>query len=332
MSVQFNQKSHNEKQQVNDIAHFWSQGTFAVFKGVKCVDIHYAHFIHEDAKSSALVIVPGRSEGYLKYQELAFHLYSQGYSIFIIDHRGQGLSERLLANPNKGYVEYFQDYVDDLQYFIENIVSQHCSTKPFLLAHSMGGAIATRFMQESPDAIKAAVLSSPMLGFDSGFLPQAIAKSLIAIKLGLNKVFSKTPWYFWGQKDYSLTPFSKNKLSHSKQRYQDFTDLYENNSKIQLGGVTSHWLAQSIAAQEEIFAKISQLTTPILLLQAGSDCIVSQQAQDNFCQQLHAMQPKSCHGGKPSRIEGAYHEIFFELDDYRDKALKQTLSWFKQNR
>jgi lysophospholipase len=329
--MQLTQETHNEDQQLADIANFWKQGTFASFKGVKTVDIHFAHFIHENPTYPALVIVPGRSEGYLKYQELAFDFYSQGYSIFIIDHRGQGLSGRLLANPNKGYVEYFQDYVDDLQYFIDNIVAKYCSTKPFILAHSMGGAIATRYMQDSPNAIQAAVISSPMLGFNAGLLPQTIAKSLITIKLGLNKLYNKTPWYFWGQKDYCPTPFSKNKLSHSAPRYQRFSDLYEGNKKIQLGGVTSHWLAQSIIAQKEIFAKISQLNTPILLLQAGKDCIVSPQAQYDFCQRLNALQPQSCPNGVPRKIDGAYHELFFETDEYRNTALKQTLAWFKQH-
>ena len=162
---------------------FGNKVFLASFKGIKDIEIHYALFTHKSCDSPALVIVPGRSESYLKYRELALDLYSQGFSIFIIDHRGQGLSGRLLANKNKGYVEYFQDYVDDFRYFIENIVTMYCSSKPFILAHSMGGAIATRFMQDSPNAIKAAVISSPMLGFNSGLLPQAIAKTLIKVRL-----------------------------------------------------------------------------------------------------------------------------------------------------
>jgi len=321
--------SRNYKQHLTDeLSEFWQQGLFNSFKGVKCVDIHYAVFTQKKSSSPALVIVPGRSESYLKYQELALDFYQQGYSVFIIDHRGQGLSTRLLRNPNKGYVENFQDYINDLQYFIEEIVSKYSSTKPFLLAHSMGGAIAIRFMQDFPIAIKAAIISSPMLGFNSGLLPKTIAKLLVGIKLVFNQVFSKTPWYFWGQSDYSPTLFENNKLSHSAQRYQCFKDLYQQNNKIQLGGVTSHWLAQSITAQKEIFSKLDRLKVPILLLQAGSDTIVCQQAQNDFCQKLHALQPLSCPNGVPSKIDGAYHEIFFELDEYRSKALKQTLAWF----
>lgn len=331
-SAQFNQEINLNGKLLEQVTTFWQQGLFNYFFGVDEVAIHYAQFIQQETERATIVIVPGRCESYLKYQELTFDLYHQGYNIFIIDHRGQGLSGRLLANLNKGYVVTFQDYVDDLRYFIENIVTPHCFDKPYLLAHSMGAAIATRFMQDSSNAIKAAVISSPMLGFNSGLLPKAIAEMMIVAKLTLNNLISKNPWYFFAQKDYSPVSFTNNKLTHSVLRYQIFIDLYKNNKAIQLGGVTSHWLAQSIAAQKQIFAQLTQLKTPILLLQAGSDIVVCQQAQDDFCQQLHALQPESCPKGIPSRIDGALHELFFELDNYRNSALNQSLAWFKQHK
>lgn len=316
----------------DEIIAFWNKGLFDSFEGVNNVKIHYAKFTQNHAKAASIVVVPGRCESYLKYQELAFDLYQLGYNIFIIDHRGQGLSERLLTNVNKGYVRKFQHYVDDFQYFIENIVNHTSTTKPYILAHSMGGAIATRFMQDSPNAIKAAVLSSPMLGFNSGILPKALAETIITAKLALNSFISNTPWYFWGQKDYSPVSFVENKLTHSPFRYQYFVNLYKRNKSIQLGGVTSHWLAQGIAAQKEIFAKIPQLRTPILVLQAGNDIVVCQQAQIDFCQKLHKTQPQSCPRGLPIEFTGAYHELFFETDDHRGEAIKQSIAWFKQHK
>lgn len=43
-----------------------------------------------------------------------FHL---GFDVLIIDHRGQGRSGRLLADPHLGHVNRFNDYVDDLAAF-----------------------------------------------------------------------------------------------------------------------------------------------------------------------------------------------------------------------
>jgi lysophospholipase len=334
--LNLHQKSSQESDLIgslkDEISTFWQQGIFESFVGVGEVQIHYALFKQFQKKYPTLVIVPGRSETYLKYQELVFDLYRQGYTIYIIDHRGQGLSERLLSDQKKGYVTNFQDYVDDLRYLIENILPKTTSSKPYLLAHSMGGAIATSYMQDSPDTIKAAVISSPMLGFNSGWLSETFVKKVIVTTLIINNIFSRKPWYFFGQNDYSEKKFSSNKLSHSVCRYQRFIDLYRHNKNIQLGGVTTHWLAQSLIIQDKIFNKIHTLKTPILLLQAGADVVVSQSAQNEFCRRLNLVQSQSCPNGLPHKIEGAFHELFFEIDAYRDDAITQSITWFEKHK
>ena len=320
----------------SEIANFWQQGDFGHFSGVKELRINYATFTHNESQNKCLVIVSGRSESYLKYQELAFDFFNAGYHIFLIDHRGQGLSQRALANSNKGYVENFQYYVDDLAYFISNIVSSHCTSdkgteKPYLLAHSMGGAIAARYLQDYPKAIQASVLSSPMLGFNDGGVPHFIAESVIKTTAQLNQWLDDTPWYFFGHKDFSQRSFDDNMLMHSKVRYQLFTELYQTNKQIQLGGITVKWLTESLTALENIFAHIDKITTPTLVLQSGADKIVSNEAQNEFCQQLQKLQPQSCPDGKPLVIENAYHELFFESDVYRQQALTAVLNWFEQH-
>lgn len=314
-----------------EIAEFWQQGDFSHFSGVNKVRINYATFIHKSEQQKCLIIVSGRSESYLKYKELAFDFFNIGFNVFMFDHRGQGLSGRVLANSNKGYVEDFQYYVDDLAFYIENIVSKNCSTKPYLLAHSMGGAIAARYLQDHPKTIHAAVLSSPMLGFNGGGVPHFIAESLIKTTAQLNQWFDDTPWYFFGHKDFSQQTFEENILMHSSIRYQQFSALYKANKEIQLGGVTVQWLTESIAALATIFSNINLLTTPILVLQSGADTVVNNQSQNEFCQQLHTLQPKSCPDGKPLVIKDAYHELFFESDIYRQQALSAVLAWFESH-
>ena len=324
-----------------EIADFWQQGEFSHFSGVKNARINYAAFIHDESKkdlphNKCLVISSGRSEGYLKYKELSFDLFNLGFNVFLLDHRGQGLSERALENSHKGYVENFQYYVDDLATFIKSTVSPHCSVdgktqKPYLLAHSMGGAIAARYLQDYPDSIQAAVLSSPMLGFNGGGIPDFIAKPLISTSALFNQWFGDSPWYFLGHKDYVSSEFDGNPLMHSPLRYRYFSQLYNDTPEIQLGGVTIQWLTESIAALETIFARTNDLTTPTLVIQSGADKIVSNQAQDDFCRQLHQQQPQSCPEGKPLVIKGAYHELFFESDVYRQQALTAAMAWFEQH-
>ncbi len=330
-SEKFTSERQLNKRLTNEIAIFWQQGVFSNFSGINNIRINYAYFLQKETLPN-LILIPGRCESYLKYKELCFDLYRQGYNIFIIDHRGQGLSERLLENPNKGYVDDFQNYVDDLKIFINGVVNKFSTTKPYFLAHSMGGAIATRYLQSYPGTIQAAVLLSPMMGFNSGTIPENVAEILVKKAEQMNQWLSDKPWYFLGQQNFIPTLFTDNKLSHSPARYQEYIDLYLSVPEIQLGGVTVKWLVEGIKAQEEIFVNLDKITCPVQVIQASDDIIIKNQAQNDFCLKLHQRMPLSCPNGKPVVIEGAYHELLFEVDEYRNQALEVSLSWLEQHK
>ena len=335
------QEAQLEKRQLHEIADFWKQGQFKHFAGVNESRINYASFINKK-NPRCLVISPGRSEAYLKYKELAYDLYQQGFNIYVLDHRGQGISQRLLDNPHKGYVKDFENYVIDLHTFIETVVNPVCrnesrntdqkiKTKPYLLAHSMGGMIAVRYMQQYPESIQAAVLSSPMIAVNSGPIPAWLAKGIIASTQQLNQLLSDKPWYFIGQNNYKSRHFTDNVLTHSSLRYNNFVDLYQSTNDIQLGGVTVQWLHSAIKTKNKLFEELVKLKTPTLVLQSGADTVVDNSAQNEFCRQLNKLYSHSCPQGKPVIIAGAFHELFFEIDEYRNQALKQSVNWFNNH-
>lgn len=314
----------------NDIEQLWSKGTFSYFHAFDEIKIQYAAFT-SDITKPCIVISPGRVEGYLKYKELAFDLIQQGYQVFIIDHRGQGLSDRLLDNRYQGYVEQFDDYADDLHQFITQIVKPYCGQhKPLLLAHSMGGAIAIRLLQKYPNTTAVSVLCSPMIAINTGLIPRSSAKCIVSGIQILNQLLSQKPWYFLGQKDHQPFAFHNNKLSHSYQRHQTFATLYRQCPPLQLGGVTNHWLLQAFKTEQVIFDQIEKITSPILVIQAGNDEVVSNDAQTNFCHHLHEINPTIFRQAQPTIIAGAKHELFFECDVYRRPAINTILNWFKE--
>ncbi len=300
---------------------FWRQHAVeGAFKGKDGVTIRYAA-LRQAKVDRAILIVNGRVESYLKYQELAWDLWRQGYSLYLIDHRGQGLSDRLLADPEKGYVDQFDDYVLDLKQFHDEVIAQDQPAKLFLLAHSMGGAISARYLERWPGDIEAAVLSSPMMGINLGGLPKWLAKGLAAT-IGTVGGWLGEPPYGPGQGPYESHDFADNGLSHSEARYQAFRELYEQRPQIKLGGATAHWIYQGLTGADAAVAEAGAIKTPLLLLQAGDDGVVDNAAQDAFCALAH------CEGGKPLRIEGAWHELFMEADPQRQAALNATLAFF----
>ncbi|WP_322863109.1 alpha/beta fold hydrolase [Aeromonas allosaccharophila] len=303
------------------LPNFWRQHAVeGEFKGKDGVTIRYAA-LRQAKVDRAILIVNGRVESYLKYQELAWDLWRQGYSLYLIDHRGQGMSGRMLDDPQKGYVDQFDDYVVDLKQFHDQIIMADQPAKLFLLAHSMGGAISARYLERWPDDIKAAVLSSPMMGINLGGLPKWLAKGLAAT-LGTVGGWIGEPPYGPGQGPYQDDGFADNGLTHSHSRYQAFRQLYEQYPQIKLGGATAHWIYQGITGADAAIAEAGAIKTPLLLLQAGDDKIVDNTAQDRFCSLA------KCEGGKPLRIEGAWHELLMETDDKRQPALTAMADFF----
>ncbi|HEH9426320.1 TPA: alpha/beta fold hydrolase [Aeromonas sobria] len=300
---------------------FWRQHAVeGEFKGKDGITIRYAA-LRQAKVDRAILIVNGRVESYLKYQELAWDLWRQGYSLYLIDHRGQGMSGRMLADPQKGYVEQFDDYVLDLKQFHDQVIMADQPAKLFLLAHSMGGAISARYLERWPDDIKAAVLSSPMLGINLGGLPKWLAKGL-ATTIGTVGGWIGEPLYGPGQGGYQDHGFADNELTHSQSRYQAFRQIYEQHPQIKLGGATAHWIYQGITGADAAIADAGAIKTPLLVLQAGNDSVVDNAAQDRFCTLAN------CEGGKPLRIEGAWHELFIESDDKRQPALTAMAEFF----
>lgn len=65
----------------------------------------------------------------------------------------------------------------------------------------------------------------------------------------------------------------------------------------------------------------------MLIIQAEEDLVVENQAQDQFCE-LRRLAGIPCEGEAPQVISGARHEILFEKDEMRARALNLAVSYF----
>jgi len=326
---------HNEanNQKVNYQKNFWEKGNFGVFEGKNKIKLHYAHFNKptNQPNTSTILISQGRCESYLKYKETLYELHERGYQIFILDHRGQGLSDRLLKDTYKGYVDEFDDYAEDLYQFTSTIIKPLLEDKKlYLLAHSMGCAIALRMFQLYPNIINKAALLSPMIAINTGFIPDFLANILVRSGKKVNQLFSKVPWYFLGQKLYKAKPFDHNLLTQCTIRYKEIYDLYNKENKIQLGGVTFHWLFEALKAERNIFTDLAKIKTHLCVLQASSDKIVSNKKQTLFCQKLHQISPELI-AKNPIIIKNAHHELLFEKDNIRTETIDKIIQFFESS-
>jgi len=271
----------------------------------------------------AIVVVNGRIESAWKYQELFYDLFRQGFDIYAFDHRGQGLSERLLdSHPDRGYVEHFNYYVLDLACLIP-FFSLEKYQQRYLLAHSMGCAVTARYLQTTPNhPFDRVAFCSPMFGIN---IP-AHLRPISGPYSWLLRTFNPIETYAPGQADYSARPFADNPLTHSQNRYQWFRELYGNMNQLQLGGSTIHWVWQSLSAIRTCLRQARKIQIPVLLLQAEKDEIVDNRAQTIFFRRQHRRCPDSVF----TCLEQSRHEILFEQDNIRNQALDMIIDFFTQ--
>ena len=264
-----------------------------------------------------IVISPGQSEPMKKYLELVHDLPNANF--YLIDHQGQGESERLLKDKQKCHVEKFQDFVNDFSQWMETVVIPETrGEKLYLIAHSMGGAISTLFMDTHPDTFDKVAFSAPMYDIYTkpypGAVARVIAKTLMLAGQGNSYAPGKGPYK--PEEDV----VGKNVFSHSSDRIEMNKFLFVDQN-LGVGGVTVRWVNSAFKGTKDIQFVGQKLSMPILLMQAALDQTVKPEKQVQFCQFA-----SHC---TLVRMEGAFHEILQEKDEIRDHAFSLIREHFE---
>jgi lysophospholipase len=304
----------------NQLVSPWADlGQVGTFNGVDGKDIGYISFV-EPTSADAIIILNGRTENYLKYLETAYDLRGLGLSIYMMDHRGQGHSERVLSDRDKGYVKNFDDYVKDLKTLVDNVVKPAGHGRIFLVAHSLGGAVATRFAQTYPGKVHALILSAPMLQINTSPYPESLAYAA-----------ARTLTWFWqgesyapGRGSYSTETFEEQTLTTSEVRYAMGESKLAAYPELRLGGPTNRWLSESIWATWKAGWYANKLTMPVLLFQAGNDQIVNPGRQNSICSAAPDCELVA--------LPGAEHELLIESDSIRDTVLHRIHLFINSHR
>ena len=105
------------------------------------------------------LIVHGYGEHARRYDHVAERLVGEGAAVYAPDHLGHGRSE-----GERVLVEDGEDLSGDLHLVAERARAAHPGLPIVLIGHSMGGLIATRYVQRHPGAVDVLVLSGPAVG------------------------------------------------------------------------------------------------------------------------------------------------------------------------
>jgi lysophospholipase len=301
---------------IEEIENFYNSGKEGYFLGKDSIQIYYKVFKQNEIDNPAILISSGRTEAAIKYKEFIFDLYNNGYSVYIHDHRGQGLSGRMTEDPDMGYIDTFQFYIDDMKYFYDNMLKKSNHKKKYLLAHSLGGAIGMTYLEQHPNDFNAAAFSSPMLG-------------LVAPTCGVSKLLTgKKPKYALGQGKYQddNLSFEENDLTGSEIRYNRMNAAFAKKIEARLGGATYQWVYRSCEQFDYMNDNIKNIQTPFILFSAENETIVNTNAHQKFIKEANKL-------GKISEaflVEDAQHELLIEKDEQRIKTINQIFRYFKR--
>ncbi|MBI1868821.1 MAG: alpha/beta hydrolase [Methylocystis sp.] len=255
-----------------------------------------------------VAIFQGRAEFIEKYFETIAELLARGFQVATMDWRGQGGSERELANPRKGHVDDFSLYQRDLDAFTEQVVEFLCPQPWFALAHSMGAAILLEQAHRGRSPFQRLVLTAPMIDLARLRFPRiarALADALDMVGLGA--------MFIPGGKETSLAEegFAGNKLTSDAARFARNAAILSKAPQLAIGDPTIGWLNAAFRQMKQFAAPEYPrgARAPALLVACGQDEIVSLRAIERFAARLEV--------ANLITIPAARHEILMEQDAAR---------------
>lgn len=280
---------------------------YAFFRSGKGIKIRHGRWGEADGHPrGSVVMLGGRKEFLEKYAETAANLNQRGFVAYGFDWRGQGLSTRMLPDRLKGFVRDYREYLGDLQAFMEKQVFQARARPLYLLAHSMGAHIALRWLHRQPQSVDGAILIAPMLDLHTTPYPKWLLNGLtrLVLKAGLGTVLVPGSRKRTGHD----RPFDGNPLTSDPVRFQVEKKAIAANPDLALGGVTFAWLAATLESIKCLKGSgyLEKISTPMLMVVAGKDRVVSTTAQGVACSRLPACSLMV--------IPEARHEILQEND------------------
>ncbi len=251
-----------------------------------------------EAPRAALLLVHGYAEHSARYDHVGHWFAERGFAVHGYDHRGHGRSDGPVC-----HVDRFDEFLDDLARMLAAVREEEPGRPIFLVAHSMGGLIASAFLRERQPDVAGAVLSGPALGL-SDEMPtwrKVIVKFLrrVTPKLALP---SGLPVDGISRDPEVVRRYQADPLVHST--------------------MTSSFAVEMVAAVERTGAGGADVRVPVLLLHGEADRLCPVDASRTFAAALVT------EGSEIKTYPELYHEIFNEPE--QEAVFADALAWLEK--
>ncbi len=258
------------------------------------LDLAWQRF-RPEAPRATVAVLHGGGDHSGRYPGLTAALVRGGFEVALLDFRGHGRS-----GGTRWHVSRFDEYLADLDVFLEKVRGEAAGRRLFLVGHSQGGLIAALWGLDPARPVAGVVLSSPYLRL--AFEPPRLK---VALGRVVGRVWPSLPVPA-GLDLAALTG------DPEMQRWTAEDRLYGRKT-------TPRWFDESTRAQEEARRRAGEFTHPLLVLLGDNDPIADPAAGRAF------------HAAAASRDKrlltypGFRHEIFNEVG--RDRPVADTVAW-----
>ncbi len=255
-----------------------------------------------------ILLLTGRGEFIEKYAtEVVGDLLDRGFAVIALDWRGQGLSDRLLADRDKGHIDSFATYIADLRLFIDQVVGLQAPRPVLALCHSMGGHVLLRHLAENGTGpLSAALIVSPMTALQrEAFLRSVLMLMPEMAPVDQRYLFGTGPFLFLARE------FASNHVTHDERRYRFTEAWFKADPRLSLGGPTIGWARQAARSMSAALAPgyLESIDLPLVLMSATEDQLIDIRSHGPIVARLKQ--------GELVVVPGAKHEIMMETDPLR---------------
>jgi alpha-beta hydrolase superfamily lysophospholipase len=270
------------------------------FKTSDNISLHFKITPAASPKAS-VIFVHGVGEHISRYDSVFNAFANQGYSCFGFDQRGFGLS-----GGERGHMDLFSEYVEDLAKFIDEIVPKNTETPVFLFGHSMGSIVVLSYALRYAQTHQGLLIFSCPLILDSwlanmgGYV--AIALSAIAPRLKFSTL---------------INPMD---LSDDPSIIKEFV-----NDPLIVSKVSINWLREFKLARENILLNAEKINIPTLICHGKEDRIAAIKGSKLLYEKL---------GGDDKSLivyDALKHELLNHRPIERLNVLTQTLGWLDRH-
>jgi acylglycerol lipase len=248
-----------------------------------------------------VAICHGIAEHSGRYDHVARFLCGLGYSVGSFDLRNHGHS-----GDHSIFVNKFDDYLADLDIFLNNARSAAGEKPIFLLGHSMGGTIVTLYtITRQPAFLKGIVLSAPAVKIGDDISP-------LLIKIG-GVLSLLTP-------RLKVIKLDATSISHDPEvmkRYDQDPLNYRNGIPARTGSELNN-------AVQRIQASMETINLPVLIVHGTQDKLADINGSQSLYQRISSADKTF------KTYEGYYHEVMNEIG--KEAVLKDIGDWLDAHR